>query len=352
VRPRWNSTELRARTALAVVILVAGFAIGNEVIPRGARPAATVRDAAGLLDLEHGAAIEAQHRLLLADHDVDYHVETVAGMDDLDAHAAKRFAELGVGEGSRAGRGLLLVIDAKSDQVRLEVGRSLEGSFPDAFVAYVEQRQLVPFFRAGRVADGVLATTELLVSRIQGVRTRLEWSEDAGPAGSAGGGARTAAQIGRGDDGAFRSGAAVAAADTPEATVRAYLDAMRARNGNADLDLYTPTTRAFLRGRVLTPAQMDLVSRTYRACHAEPARVSGNRAVIRYAPQERVCAPFFLLREDRSWRLDLETASRAIRFGRSNAWRLERGVPSPYSFGFEGWRFDAHGFPIDPETNA
>jgi uncharacterized protein len=352
VRPRWNSTELRARAALAVVILVAGFGIGNELVPAVALPPATVRDAAGLLRIEQSAAIEAQHRLLLADHDVDYHVETVSGAEDLDAFAAERFAELGVGQGSRAGRGLLLVIDAEHDQVRLEVGRSLEGSFPDAFVAYVEQRQLVPFFRAGRVGDGVLATTEILVSRIQGVRTRLEWSEDAGPAGSAGGGARAAAQIGRGDDGAFRSGPDVSAADTPEGTVRAYLDAMRARNGNADLDLYTPTTRAFLRGRVLTPAQMDLVSRTYRACHAEPARVSGNRAVIRYAPQERVCAPFFLLREDGSWRLDLEAASRSIRFGRSNAWRVERSVPSPYTFGFEGWRFDAHGFPIDPETNA
>ncbi len=352
MRQRWNSTELRARAAFAVVLLVVGFAIGNEILPAAARPRPTVRDAAGLLGIEQSVAIEAQHRMLLADHDVDYHVETVTGVEDLDAFAAARFAELGVGEGSRAGRGLLLVIDAEHDQVRLEVGRSLEGSFPDAFVAYLEQRQLVPFFRAGRVGDGVLAATELVVSRIQGARTRLEWDDGAGAAGSAGGGARTAAQIGRVGDGELRRGPDVTAAETPEATLRAYLDAMRARNGNAELDLYTAATRAFLRGRVITAAQMDLESRIYRACHPEPARVSGDRAVIRYAPRERVCAPFFLLREGGRWRLDLAAASRAIGFGRSDAWHMARGLTSPYAFGFSDWRFDTHGYPIDPETDA
>ncbi len=349
---RWGSIELRARAALAVVVIVTGFGIANELVPAVARPPATVRDEARLLSLEQRASIEAQHRFLFTDHDVDYRVETVSGVDDLDAFAARRFAELGVGAGSRSGRGLLLVIDAERDAVRLEVGRSLEGSFPDAFVAYVERRQLVPFFRAGRVGDGVLAATELLVGRIQGVRTSIEWHDDGGVAGSAGGGARAEAQLGRGDDGALRRGPEVAAASTPEGSVRAYLDAMRARNGNADLDLYDSATRVFLRARVLTAAQMDSVSRTYRACHPEPARISGKRAVIRYAPRERVCAPFFLLLGDGRWRLDLEAASRAIRFGRSNAWRVERSAASPYAFAFEDWKFDANGFPLDPETDA
>ena len=32
-------------------------------------------------------------------------------------------------------------------------------------VAYIEQRQMVPFFRAERIADGILATTELIVAQ-------------------------------------------------------------------------------------------------------------------------------------------------------------------------------------------
>jgi uncharacterized protein len=351
VQHRWTLTEVRVRTALAVLVIVAGIAIGRELMPVVARPPASVRDGAGLLESDQRAAIEAQHRLLRSDYDVDYRVETVSGADDLDAFAARRFAELEIGASGAGQRGLLLVIDDATDQVRLEVGRSLEATFPDAFVAYLEQRQLVPFFRAGRVADGVLATTELIVGRIQGARVQLAWDDEPSAQGSAGGGARTQAQIGRGDDGALRRAPEVAAAASPEATVRAYLDAMRARNGNPDLDLYAPATRELLRGRVLTAAQMDSLWRTYRACHAEPARVSADRAVIRYAPRERVCAPFFLVQEGGRWRLDLDTASRAIRFGRSNAWRFEPGAEHPYRFAFEDWNFDAYGFPVDSESD-
>jgi len=60
---------------------------------------------------------------------------------------------------------LLLVVDPENDLVRMEIGRSLEGVYTDAFVAYIEQRQMVPFFQANRVADGIFATTELLAGR-------------------------------------------------------------------------------------------------------------------------------------------------------------------------------------------
>jgi hypothetical protein len=61
--------------------------------------------------------------------------------------------------------------------------------------------------------------------------------------------------------------------------------------------------------------------------------------------RERVCAPWLLVREDGRWRLDLASASRAIRFGRSNAWRFEAGAPAEYAFAFDDWSFDRHGFP-------
>jgi hypothetical protein len=39
--------------------------------------------------------------------------------------------------------------------------------FTEAFVAYLEQRQMAPFFRENRVADGILAATELIVARAE-----------------------------------------------------------------------------------------------------------------------------------------------------------------------------------------
>jgi uncharacterized protein len=303
-----------------------------------------LHDAADLLDPDQETSIQEHHEVLLEDHDVDYRVETVPAADDLSRHAVRRFEELGVGRRSRGGHGLLLVIDAGGDRVRLEVSRSLEGAYPDAFVAYLEERQMVPFFGAGRVGDGILAATELVVERaLRGGRHAL----DAAPAGSGGGGAAADARLGAGRDDSFRKGGDAASGDSPEATLEAYFAAMRARNGRPDLDVYTRETRAMLAARVVTPAQMDSIVRSYRSCRPEAARRDDRQrlAVIRYRVSERSCAPWFFVREGERWRLDLVAMRDLLRFGRNNAWHFSDGSEHAYRFAFTDWRLDAHGFP-------
>lgn len=342
------------RTVAALVCVAAALACG-----RVAQPVAVVSDAAGLLDAGQQRAIALQHDALLRDHDIDYRVDILAadarGSDaapdsgDLLAYGVSRYAELSVGSRSQSARGLLLLLDPARDRVRLEVGQNLEGIYTDAFVAYLEQRQMVPFFRVGRVADGILAATELVVTRAQEARAQAAFTPPglSAPDEAAGGGAETRAALGEGPDGSFRSGPDVPAGDSPQATVEAYLAAMRARNGNAGLDLYSAQTRELMKSQVMTPAQMDAVARAYRSCHADAPRVggAGRRAVVRYPPDARACAPWFLVVEDGRWRLDLATASRMVRFGAGNAWHFAAGAAHPYPFAFDDWRFDAHGFP-------
>jgi uncharacterized protein len=302
-----------------------------------------VLDATGLLTPEERSSIAAQHELLLRDYDVDYRIEIAPGVADLSRHAAMRFAELEVGSSSRAGHGLLLLLDPEHDRVRLEVGQRLEGVFTDAFVAYLEERQMVPFFRAGRVADGILAATELVVTHAE----RSGPFDGSGARNSAGGGAARAAALGAGPDERFRSGPEVDARNTPEATLVAYLEAMRSRNGEAALDLYTPESRAMLRGRVVTPGQMDAIAAAYRRCHVETTRIAddGRRAVVRYPADERACAPWFLVRQGDRWRLDLVTSQRSIGFGARNAWHFAPAPDDAYAFAFSDWRLDRNGFP-------
>jgi hypothetical protein len=136
-------------------------------------------------------------------------------------------------------------------------------------------------------------------------------------------------------------------ANSAELTLQAYLDAMAERNGNPDLDLYTQPSRQLLAELTMTPAQMDHITRTFGRCQAEPARIAGRFAVIRYAAGERRCSPWFLEQEDGAWRLDLATMRTAIGFDQSNAWHFLSGAPHPYAFGFADWRFDADGFPVN-----
>jgi uncharacterized protein len=312
---------------------------------------ASVLDGAALLSEAGRRSIARHHDRLLADHDIDYRVVTARTGGDVDRAGHETFADLGVGGRSGSGRGLLLLIDPSADRVRLEVAAGLEGVFTDAFVAYLEQRQMVPFFRSGRVADGILAATELIAARAQAALAGAAFDPATGASLSLGGGAGTAARIGAAPERtSAQDRSQVAAQTTPEASLAAYLTAMAARNGRPDLAVYSQESRRMLGSWTMTPAQMDSVVRTYRSCPGGEVRY-GDRAdlaVVRYAPAARQCAPWFLRREDGRWTLDLAATQRVIRFNHRNQWRMPAPDGHPYAFAFADWRFDRHGFPLEP----
>jgi uncharacterized protein len=341
-----NSVSSRALNK-ALAALLAGLAAASSACTF-AEEKVLVADKAELMSAEQRQRMAEHHGFLLSDHGIDYRVITDRGTGDIVNYGVKQFKAMDVGGLSGAGRGLLLVIDAEQDKVRLEVGLALEGVFTDAFVAYVEQRQMVPFFRANRVADGVLATTELIVTRAQDAKRNQAFDAPAGTTGSGGGGATTRAKIGAGLESApAPSGPMAAAGSSPEETLQAYFDAMAAGDIRPDLPIYSAATRRMLKGWVMTPAQMDNVVRAYRGCRTDRSEPNqaGNRAVIRYRIADRACAPFFFRVEGGRWRLDLTMMQSAIRFGRSNAWRFADGPPADYAFAFTDWAFDGNGFP-------
>jgi uncharacterized protein len=315
-----------------------------------------VEDGAGLMTEAERGFLARYHDRLLAGHDIDYRVLTARGLGDVNQAAVARFEEIAQDLRSETGRGLLLVVDAEQDLVRLEVSYALEGVFPDAFVAYVEERQMVPFFERGRVADGILATTELIVTRAQNAAANAGFESEAWIAGSGGAGATTAANL----DANLGAGPApvqptnqapVSPGRSPGETLAAYLTAMADRNADPNLDIYTAETRRMLSQWVVTRAQMDNLVKTYRRCQPGSLRLSPGdaRAVIRYPQAARHCAPWFFERDGAAWALDLTMMQQAIRFNHDNYWRLDPSVAHPYGFAFEDWRFDRHGFPRIPK---
>jgi uncharacterized protein len=327
------------------------LALSAYFLVEGLRKEQMVDDGAQLMGEAERDFLAQYHERLLDGYDIDYRVVTGRGLGDINQAAVARFEALAAGARSGTGRGLLLLVEAEQDLVRLEVGYALEGVFPDAFVAYVEQRQMVPFFARDRVADGILATTELIVTRAQNAAANAGFESEAWLAGSGGAGATTTARLGAGTDAAVtKSTDPVPAGRSPGETLAAYLTAMADRNADPDLDIYTAETRRMLAQWVVTPAQMDNLVKSYRRCHPEPLRLApnGTRAVIRYPQTERHCAPWFFERDGPAWALDLTMMQRAIRFNHDNYWRLDPGASHPYGFAFEDWRFDQHGFPRIP----
>jgi uncharacterized protein len=306
--------------------------------PREPGGTAFVEDPANLLTTAEEANISSWHAGLLTQYDIDYRVLTVESADDLSAIAVRRFEAAKVGQRSSAGRGLLLVVDAAGERVRLEVSRELEGVFVDSFVAFVEREQMAPFFAAGRAGDGIVATTELIAARAEEAIERGALADRAAEATSAGAGAESRAPAG----GGYERPQARTAVDTqarpaPLDTVAGYLAAMAAHDASADLDLYTTETRQMLAGHVVTRAQMDNLVRTYRVCPAPRVRIEGEVAVVDHPGESGSCAPWLLrLGADGQWRLDLVTMQRALRFDTFNRWQV--AVPEAlgdYAFAFE-----------------
>lgn len=306
-----------------------------------------VVDHAGLFDADQTRRLALFHGLLLEDYDIDYRVLTLDRADDINAYAVRAFAQERVGQASSRGYGLLLVLENGGQRVRLEVGFGLEGFFPDAFVAYIEHRQMLPFFAAQRVSDGILATTEMIIDRAQRHALGETRATEVWRAGS--GGAGATARLGQHPPPEARSGATeLPAGQTPEQTLQQYFTAMSNRNSDPALPIYSPESQAMLRDGLMTPAQMDNLVQTYRRCQPQPARFDAARrlAVIRYPIRQRRCAPWFFTHSDGAWQLDLTMMRQAVRFGRDNSWHFARGVRHPYEFAFDDWRFDPNGFPI------
>jgi uncharacterized protein len=330
-----NARRQRRRPCAAIVGI--GLLVG-ACAPSETTVTAYVEDRADLLTAADESSISSWHAALLDQYDIDYRVLTVESADDLSALAVRSFEAGQVGRRSRTGRGLMLVVDAAGERLRLEVSRELEGAFVDSFVAFVEREQMAPFFAAGRAGDGIVATSELIAARAEAAIEGGELVGRAVDASSAGAGAESQAKAGGGyERPQARTVVDTHARSAPLETVAAYVAAMAAHHASADLDLYTAETRQMLAGHVVTKAQMDNLVRTYRACPPPRVRIEGDVAVADHPGESGGCSPWLLrLGADARWRLDLVTMQRALRFDTHNRWHV--AVPEAlgdFAFAFE-----------------
>ena len=64
--------------------------------------------------------------------------------------------------------GLLFLVAIQDRKLRITTGYGLEGVLPDGKVGEIRDRAVVPFFRAGRYAEGIVSGTEALAAVILG----------------------------------------------------------------------------------------------------------------------------------------------------------------------------------------
>nr|WP_320050234.1 TPM domain-containing protein [uncultured Desulfuromonas sp.] len=267
---------------------------------------------------------------------------------DLDAAALRWMEEHRLGELAGGARGVLLMVDPTAEQVRVEIGYDLEGVFSDVIVARIEQEQMVPFFAANRVGDGIEASLELLVAE-QPEEEPLAHS--VGSRYSGGAGAVSQVPINKPFSAEFSDPMSKAARSrfvpqpTPLAALECYRQVLEEHVKDAELRLYTPATREFFASWLVTDGQQNHERNALEQAlpHAQVV-VQEPLAVVRFAADQRQWSPYFFEHGDDGWQLDFSTMSRVIGFNQRNQWFF-RTRNHPFMFAFGDWTFDGNGYP-------
>ncbi len=348
----------RPFTLLGVVATVTiGCGAPAEDPLRPNRPAGEVfvLDRADLIHDESRDRMNQTLGALLRETDIEIFM---VSMPSLEGQAIGRFTEelfedWEVGDRTRADRGVLLVVAAEEERVRLAVSYELESIFTDTFISFIEHEQLVPYFEGKMVGEGIEATVELLARRAyEKIRGQAYDPLESRPevAGYRTGGAGVETEVDL-DGGPSVEVAPVDASledylgpqPTPAEAWERFLEVNRRRIKDASLGLYDEATRAHLRTRPYTDAAQQHVVDLYDD-RSPIVREEGDRAVI-FFPEDpdRLLAPWFFRRGADGWQLDGAVLLQVISYNHRNQWRF-KSLDHSYMFAFHDYRFDRHGF--------
>jgi len=160
--------SLYRRIQAAVVILLFACSIALASTPE---PPAVPRDY--VVDLANIISAESQQQLNTFLRELEQKTSAqllVLTVQSLDGQNIEEFA-FNIKEKWKLGQkgkdnGVLLVVAVKDRKYRIEVGYGLEGVLPDSLVGSLGREYLVPYFRKGDFASGIIAGTLAMVRTI------------------------------------------------------------------------------------------------------------------------------------------------------------------------------------------
>ncbi|HEX9757227.1 MAG TPA: TPM domain-containing protein [Nitrospiria bacterium] len=321
--------------------------LGCTQTPQPENPIPFVQDHAGILTGENKKRLASYYQKLLEEWDIHLQVTTLAeSPSDINEASIYLFKDYALGSETRGAKGLLLVIDPKGHEVRMEVGYELEPIFPDGFVGAIERSQMVPFFQAGRVGEGIEATVELLVGRAMGDIRQSDYipeKENPNVKGFSGGaGARTSVQIGEGlqEVKPVRDPSQFGPQSGPAMVLEKYMEVLKIKIKDPNLKLYTPDTRNFFKNQLVTDGQQK--NELFRLKEVWPRKkiyTQGSFSVIRFSSEGGESPPYFFRDSPEGWMLDFDSMAGLIGFDFKNQWFF-RNLEHEYMFAFQDITFE------------
>jgi len=143
------------RFLVIIVLVVSSIATHAQNIPARPNPPRLVNDFANVLSPEQKEILE--ERLVAFDDSTTNQIAIVTiptlGDYDIESYANKLFRSWGIGT-AKHDNGILILVAVNDHQMRIEVGRGLEGPIPDVTAKDIIENDLAPNFRQGNYYRG------------------------------------------------------------------------------------------------------------------------------------------------------------------------------------------------------
>ncbi|QIL21801.1 TPM domain-containing protein [Thermomonas sp. HDW16] len=157
------------RALLALLLLCLSFATAAQQLAAIPTFSSPVVDTTGTLDATAKQLLEQQAQALQQRKGSQLQVLVIPSTapETIEQYAVRAFESFKLGR-KGVDDGLLLVVAKDDRKVRIEVGYGLEGAIPDITAGRVIQEYMVPKFRQGDYAGGILDATAQLVKLVDG----------------------------------------------------------------------------------------------------------------------------------------------------------------------------------------
>lgn len=141
--------------------------LGAVTPPIPAQPSQYVVDLAGVLDAGTRARLNAMLRGLEVNTTAQVVVLTLDSLEGepLETFSHETAVKWGIGQKGKD-NGVLLTVAVKDRKYRIEVGYGLEATLPDSLVGSIGREYLVPNFKKGDFAAGIVAAVTQIVNKI------------------------------------------------------------------------------------------------------------------------------------------------------------------------------------------
>ena len=166
----FNSRAGRLRAALLAGVFVCAIMAGGAAVSAAApAPGTYVNDFAGVLDARTTGELNG----VLAELDAKAKAQVAVlvvkslGGADIETYAAQTYKKWGIGY-KNTDRGVLLLIALEDHKTRIEVGYGLEGILPDGLTGEIQDKYILPSFKAGNYQAGIARGSLAIASVIAG----------------------------------------------------------------------------------------------------------------------------------------------------------------------------------------